>query len=277
MDRQLDDETFEGRRSPSSVVSLLNPLLIISRGEIEHAVIKYNINKDNVRPEEETKERYENDNSNNRKDNIIEDSKDDDYDEEDANCNKIVRFSPMVRVRPTHSLDHYTPCQIQKCWYQEQEIEEIRNECMDTINQYHQKKKKMDTSLENSNDDNMMQQNEDHYITSMMDEIDDLSNEINNINRIDIDHDDYIHNDTDCDGENFCMRGLDILVPNKKKRKMQIRRKSIRMVLFLQGNGVDCGADEETIAEYYNSVTNPCTIAAHIAALNDEINIYHFY
>lgn len=174
-----------------------------------------------------------------------------------------VRFSRKVVVRNTRSHHDYTPRQIKNCWYQQYEIEVVRDECLRDI-QRNQKWKKKKMKQLRKLQQHQHEEQEEFLPSSSSSSLSSLCDDTTNKSNVDKLYTTTVDSD---DGSGVvCMRGLESYEPVALKRKKQLRMKATRIVFDVE----DDGGDDLTIAEYYTSVTQHCVVVAHLVALQDE-------
>jgi len=195
---------------------------------------------------------------------------------------KTVRFSRKVKVRKTRSHLDYTPRQIKNCWYQQYEIDKIKDSCFYEVTQFRnqqkrkhqQQKQKQQIEHEQRNGKSM----EKTTLLSTCDEEDEVEDkdEDQDQQESNADQDGNKDNDVNVNNEEdstttYCMRGLESYIPTAYKRKKRLRNKASQIVFDIE----DDGGDDITIAEYYYSITKKYQLVAHIIALQDERDAYY--
>ncbi|OEU08664.1 hypothetical protein FRACYDRAFT_249564 [Fragilariopsis cylindrus CCMP1102] len=201
-------------------------------------------------------------------------SKSDVQQERRSSSHRIVRFSRKVTVREIRSHHDYTPRQVKKCWYQEDEVDQIKLKCLRILKEQKQKQ------IQRREQQNIIKVDEDEdeekeSSTSRNNEEDEDEHSINNdIDRNFDGKEDYVDDEEEEieeeQHEEYCLRGLESYEPIAYQRKKRLRNKAQQIVFDI--NDQSYGADycDEMIAEYYSNTTANCSLVAHIIGLQDE-------
>ena len=190
-----------------------------------------------------------------------------------SSSHRVVRFSRKVTVREIRSHHDYTPRQIKKCWYQEDEVNQIKVKCLRILKQQKQKQKqKREHNIMKKGED----EDEDEESSLRNNEEDEDEHSINNdIERNFGAKEDYVDDEEEeveeeDQHEEYCLRGLESYEPIAYKRKKRLRNKSQQIVFDINDQSYGNDYCNEMIAEYYSNITSNCSLVAHIIGLQDE-------
>lgn len=186
-----------------------------------------------------------------------------------SSSHRVVRFSRKVTVREVRSHHDYTPRQIKKCWYQEDEVDQIKLKCLRILKHQEQKQRREQQSI-------IKEEEEEESSTSRNNEEDEDEDSINNdIDRNFEGKENYVvDDDEEQQHEEYCLRGLESYEPLAYTHRTRLRNKAQQIVFDI--NDQSYGADycNEMIAEYYSNITSNCSLVAHIIGLQDERDAY---